>query len=236
MRRATISGSATARRRVSMAQTLDRGLRILELLAAQGEGLAVGELATRTGVHRTIIYRLLGTLAAHRLVTRMPDGRYRLGGGLVELARGVAPQLQTVALPILSRLAEDVGATAFLTVAEGNDAVALVAVEPRHTYIHVAYRPGFRHPLDTGASGVAILASRPPRPGERSAVTVARQRGYALSRGEIQPGAVGIAAPVVVAGRPAEASVAVVTLGALDKAAVAPKVMAAAAEIAATMI
>jgi DNA-binding IclR family transcriptional regulator len=211
-------------------QTLDRGLQVLHLLAATPGGLTVGELAERLDVHRAIVYRLVGTLGQHRLVVRGADGRHRLWTGLVELARGVAPDWRAVALPELEMLAEDLSATATLTVAAEDSAVALVVVEPRNTAIHAAYRPGLRHPLTRGASGKAILAGRPPEPGEPADVAQARRRGYALTRGELQAGAVGIAAPVVVDGW-ADASVGAVSFTGFDRAS-AGRVLAAADRIA----
>ena len=53
-------------------QTLDRGIRALELVAASPEGMTVQEVADRLEVHRTIAHRLLGTLADHHLVSRGP--------------------------------------------------------------------------------------------------------------------------------------------------------------------
>lgn len=191
-------------------QTLDRGLRLLQLLAAAPAGLTAGELAGRLDVHRAIVYRLLGTLAQHRLVVRGTDGRHRLWTGLVELARGVVPNWRTVAVPELQALARDLAATATLTVAAEDSAVALLVVEPPNTPIHAAYQPGLRHPLTRGASGKAILAGRPAAPREARAITDARRRGYAVTRGELQPGAVGIAAPVIVDGW-ADASVGAVS-------------------------
>jgi DNA-binding IclR family transcriptional regulator len=146
------------------------------------------------------------------------------------LARGVSPRLQAAALPELGRLAEDVGATATLTVADGDEAVALAAVEPRNTHIHVAYRPGLRHPLDVGAPGRAILIGRPPATGDSGAVARGRRRGYVVSRGEIQPGASGLAAPVP----GADASVGVVSLVDLGEE-VAARVITAAQAIAAAL-
>lgn len=48
---------------------------------------------------------------------------------------------------------------------DGSEALAVAVVEPTWTDYHVAYRAGFRHPLDRGAAGRAILAARkqPPR-------------------------------------------------------------------------
>jgi DNA-binding IclR family transcriptional regulator len=213
------------------AQTLDRGLALLDVLAGAPGGLTVAQLAAALGVHRAVVYRLLGPLAARSLVARDADGRQRLGPGLAALAARVAPDLQAAARPELAALADELGATAFLTVADGDEAVALLALPPRHAPIHLAYRPGFRHPLDVGASGRAILAGRPPAPGEPAAVRRARRAGWATSRGEIQPGATGVAAPV--AG--ADASVGVVRVGPVDEAAAGPRVRAAARAVAAAL-
>lgn len=189
-------------------QTLDRGLQVLALLARSREGMTVRDLADELDVHRAIVYRLLATLERHGLVRRGTDGRHRLWTGLVELAGGVESDLQAAALPVLTRLADELGATTTLTVADGDDAVALLVVEPTDATMHVAYRAGRRHPLEVGASGKAILAGRPAAAGEAGAVTRARRRGYATSSGEIQTGAMGIAAPVS-----ADASLGAVALG-----------------------
>lgn len=196
-------------------QSVDRALRILDLLAAAPGRLTVSEAARELDVHRAVAYRLLGTLGRHRLVVRGEDARYRLGTGLVELARGVGTRWREAAWPELERLADDVSATAVLSVASDESCVALLAAEPRTAVLHVAYQPGLRHPLTVGASGKAILAGRPPADGESPEVAKARRRGYAVSRGELQPGAVGIAAPVLLDGW-AEASVAAVSLAELD--------------------
>lgn len=41
-------------------QTLDRGLRVLSVLADSPEGLTVTEVAAALGVSRTVVYRLIG--------------------------------------------------------------------------------------------------------------------------------------------------------------------------------
>lgn len=178
------------------AQTLDRGLCVLRELRTAGRPLSVTELAGKLALHRSIVYRILRTLEDHRLVTRTPDGGFELGLGLAVLARGVRRDLQNVALPVLSALANEVRMTAFLTVASNDEAVTLVSVEPRHSVGHVAYAPGTRHPLRFGAPGIATLAARPPRPEERPEVDEARRRGWAHSYAEVLPGMSAVAAPL----------------------------------------
>jgi DNA-binding IclR family transcriptional regulator len=202
-----------------IAQTLDRGLRLLQFVADTPGGLTVTEAAAHLGVGRAVVYRLAATLVAHGMVRRDSAGRLRLGAAVLHLARRAQPLVADAALPALRRLAEQVGATAHLTVAEGGEAVALAVVEPSWTRFHVAYRTGSRHPLDRGAAGRAILAGRT---GTEEAVTTS---------GELEPGAYGVAAPVPgVEGL--EASVGVIALAPLDAGTVGPAVVQAAAAIA----
>lgn len=201
-------------------QTLDRGLRVLEVLAGVPGGLTVTEVAARLEVNRTVAHRLVATLEQHALLRRDASGRLHVGLGVLHLAAAVQPVLRDSALPVLRRLADEVGCTAHLTVADGDEALALAVVEPTWTDFHVSYRVGARHPLGQGAAGKAILLGREPD-----------AAAYAVTAGELQVGARGLAAPVRgVEGL--EASVGVVTLGEVDLEAVVPRVAAAAAEVA----
>ncbi|MBM9458648.1 helix-turn-helix domain-containing protein [Nocardioides sp. zg-536] len=178
------------------AQTLARGLRALESIAVAPDGLSILELAEMLGVHRSIASRLLATLAEFRMVIRGADGRYRVGSGLAALASGIHSTLRVAAEPVLRELAESLGATIALLVAEGEEAVALSVVAPAQTTYHLSFRAGGRHPLDRAAGGVALLAGMPPRPGEPARVAEARERGYALTFAEVEPGAYGVGVPI----------------------------------------
>jgi len=204
-------------------QTLDRGLQVLRVLAELPTGLTVTELAAHLEVNRTVVYRLVATLEQHALVRRDHAGRLHVGLGILHLASAVQPVLRDLAAPVLRKLAEDLGSTAHLTVADGDEALALAVVEPSWTDFHVAYRVGARHDLRQGAAGKAILLGRE-----------ARRDPWVVTMGELQSGARGLAAPVRgVDGL--EASVGIVTLGDLDAAVVGPRVAAAAAEVAARL-
>ncbi len=206
-----------------ISQTLDRGLRVLTCLAAHAAPMTATELAGELGLNRTVVHRLVATLEGHALVRRGADARIGLGTGLLGLAAAVQPGLRAAVAPVLRRLAQDVGATAHLTVADGNEALAVAVVEPSWTDFHVAYRVGARHPLDRGAAGRAMLLPAENDP--------AAESGYVLTEGELQPGAHGLAAPVHdVPGL--VASVGVVTLGELAAGRVGPRVLAAAIEVA----
>jgi DNA-binding IclR family transcriptional regulator len=187
-------------------QTLDRGLQLLLILAEHDGGRTVTELAAALGVARPVVYRLVATLERRHFVTRTDDGRVRLGLGVLALATRVQPLLREVATPLLRSLADEVGATAHLTLADGDDGLAVVVVEPQWTQFHVAYRVGTRHPLERGAAGRAILAVR------------AGDGDLASSDGELQEGAHGVSVGWRVG--TLEGSVGVVSLTALDAATV----------------
>lgn len=178
--------------------------------------MTIAELSAALGVHRSIAYRILRTLEDHSLVVRDDAGRLVPGPGLAVLARGVSRDLQSAALPELTRLAEDVKMTAFVVLWDHEECVTLAAVEPRHSGAALAQRPGTRHPVGVGAPGIAIQSTftaeawRERVPGQpyRPEAVEAGQRGYAASHDEVIPGLSSIAAPVRIPGhRPAAVAV-----------------------------
>jgi len=174
-------------------QTLDRGIRALLMVAESPGGLTVQEVADRLEVHRTIAHRLVATLADHHLIARGPDGRFRAGGGLTALAGGVQSALRDTALPIMRELADELESTVALLVREGEEVVAIAVATPTKAAYHLAFRTGSRHPLGRGSAGICLLSALPARSGERVEVTRARTQGFSVSKGEVEPGAHGLA-------------------------------------------
>lgn len=204
---------------MSTLQTLDRGLKVLELLAENPAGLDMTAVAGALDVHKAVAYRLVATLEARGLVRRMAGGRAALGGGVMALAARFEPRFRVSATPLLRDLARQTQASAFISVAQGETCVAILVEDTDQGVLRVGYRLGSRHPLTRGASGQAILAGRPPRPDEPAAIARAREAGFAVTRGDLQAGAVGVASPVLtpaVVERPFEPCVGVVAMGDLD--------------------
>jgi len=213
------------------AQTLARGISALRAVASAPAGLGVQDLADELGVHRTIAYRMLSTLADAGFIAKGTDGRYRGAAGLLTLRAAAYESLKHLAQPELSSLADRLGATVSLLVTEQNDAVAISVVEPRGTRYHIAFHQGSRHPLDRGAAGLALSAALPPRPDEPERVAEVRERGYAITHGEVEPGAWGLAVPLRVPGADLIACVNVISHREDLVRASADRVVAAAREI-----
>ncbi|GAB3238695.1 IclR family transcriptional regulator [Mycolicibacterium hippocampi] len=189
-------GSTAAAAGAPGSQTLARGLSALQLVASSPTGLTVTQVADDIGVHRTIAYRLLSTLAQFRFVAKGEDGRYRSAAALAVLGASFDNNVRQMCVPTLRGLADELGTTVSLLVAEGDQQVAIAVIVPTNVFYQLSFHEGSRYPLERGAAGIALLASMPPRPGERDLVPLARQQGWVSTHGEIEPNTYGLAVPV----------------------------------------
>lgn len=200
------------------AQTLSRGLDVLELLASTNGGLSPTQISNQLGLSRPIVYRLVTTLVQHGLARRTEDGTISIGLGVLRFTGNLLPMLRHRVRPVLERLAEDVAATAHFSVRDGGDSLALSVVEPSRTTLHLAYREGSRVPLTQGALGRALVAA------ERG------ETGTFETHGEVIEGATGVAAAVP--GLPGiVGAVGIVTLPPLRREAIGSRVEQAAREL-----
>jgi DNA-binding IclR family transcriptional regulator len=154
------------------------------------------QVADHVGVHRTIAYRLLSTLTQNRYVVKGDDGRYRPAAMLAVLGASFDNNLRALSVPTLRTLADDLGTTVSLLVAEGDQQVAIAVIVPTLVFYQLSFHEGSRHPIERGAAGLALLASMPPRPGERDLVPLTREQGWVITHGEIEPDTYGLAVPV----------------------------------------
>ncbi|SMQ73561.1 helix-turn-helix domain-containing protein [Agreia sp. VKM Ac-1783] len=226
----------------SVSQTLDRGIRILELLADARHPQSIDDIAAALEVHRSVAYRLIRTLEAHGLVVREASGRLQLGARLAALAAGVAHDLQAEALPELTAAANDLGMTCFLVVLDRDECVTLTSVEPRHAVATVAQRPGTRHPVTAGAPGKAILAQMPesawPAGVDQALaaeVREAAERRWAESQNEVISSLHAVAVPLSIRGRAPAAIAAVYLPNGHEAAAVAERLARSASAVRAAL-
>ena len=217
------------------AQTLARGLSALKAVVAAPDGLSAQDVGDLLGVHRTIAYRLLTTLVDAGLVSRGPDGRFRGAVGLLQLTAGAYSTLRAAAVPILRRLANEVGSTVSLLVTENGEAVALAVVESETSRYRISFAEGSTHPLDRGAAGHALSSLLPETPHDGDRVRRARADGYATSFAEVEPGAYGLAVPIPYPDQAIAACINLITYRPelIDQA--LPAVLAAAAELGAAL-
>ncbi|MFX4285036.1 IclR family transcriptional regulator [Janibacter sp. G349] len=200
---------------MSTLQTLDRGLEAIEIISRRTSGTSPAALADELGVHRAGAYRVLATLEQRHLVAKGSDGLYRLGSGALAYAGRFMSQYRLAAQPLVQDLADGTGCTAFVSIADRDESVAVAVAEPgARGAIGISYQIGTRHPIAHGADGIAILAQRPAAATDAEAVRVARELGYAVSDGQVQPGTVGLAIGTGSIADEVEGSIGVIRLGA----------------------
>jgi IclR family transcriptional regulator, acetate operon repressor len=211
--------NAPSARDVSLIQSVDRAITILEILAAEGP-LAGADVARALGVHRSTALRLLGTLERRGLVERdTRTAKYQLGLRLPQLASLVSGDfdLRNLARPVCDSLAEALGETVTLDVLEGDEIVPIEQANGSSSVVSVNWL-GRRTPVHCTASGKVILAfaAVPVReralakPLERrtartvvdrneleAQLTTARESGFARTYEELETGLNAIAAPVL---------------------------------------
>jgi len=181
-------------------QTLDRAVAVLDAVAATGDA-ALADLVASTGLARPTVHRLAVALEEHGLLRRDADGRFRLGGRLVGLGaaagRGLGPV--EAARPVLAALVEQTGESAQLYVRDGRRRVCVASLE-RPSGLRDTVPLGAALPLHRGSAGTVLLAAAPDAlPGtdvDPAALALARERGWAASVGEREPGVASVSAPV----------------------------------------
>jgi IclR family transcriptional regulator, acetate operon repressor len=164
-------------------QSLQRGLRVLELVAAAPEPLTPKEIAGALGVSLGTAYHLINTLAFEGYVVRGPR-RVLLPGPRwgADPAPPAAEQLPVPALRALGRAAYAVDDVAVLTTLREGEAVVLAVEEVVGATSGGRYAPGARHLPHLTAAGRAMLAMLE---GDRAAGALERLGMLARAQAEL---------------------------------------------------
>ncbi|QGP90693.1 Transcriptional regulator KdgR [Neomoorella glycerini] len=201
-------------------QSLEKGLKILEALAAAAEGVGLSDLSRRLGLNKSTVYRMLATLKAYGYVDQeQATGKYTLGLKILDLSGSLLERLDAriIAHPYLKELAARSQEVAHMVVRDGPEAVYVDKVEGNRT-IRMYSQIGRRVALHSTAVGKAILAFLPPEEIEkviasrglprftpRTITTMTalqaelarvRECGYAIDDGENEEGIRCVGAPI----------------------------------------
>ena len=114
-------------------QSLHRALDLVEVVAARGGHLTIGEIAAATDVPLPTVHRLLRTLVDRGYMRQMPNRRYALGFRLVPLGATASSMVGADTEAVLGRLVDALGETANLAILSGSHAEYVAQVPSRHT-------------------------------------------------------------------------------------------------------
>lgn len=139
--------------------SLDKGLEVLEVVAADGEEVGLLELTARLKWDKSTIFRLLTTLIRRGYIDQDPDTkRYRLGFKILHLEQQLFKSLDLPRLSrdLLTRLANSTGEAAHLATLHRNQVIIIAqrdSPERMAANVHV----GTIEPLHATALGKAVL-------------------------------------------------------------------------------
>ena len=149
--------------RLSGTQSIERALTLMREIAAHNRtGSRLLDLASRTGLQRPTVHRMLKCLALENMVQQDPDShRYYLGSMVFELGLTAAPRfnLREICHPAMNRIADATGDTVFLTQRSGLDSVCVDRQEGTFPIKTFTLEIGMRRPLGVGTGSLAILSA-----------------------------------------------------------------------------
>jgi DNA-binding IclR family transcriptional regulator len=153
----------TPKRPPAKITSLNRGLKILDVLAGEKEGLGVTEISRRVMADKGLVHRTLSLLVSHDYVEQDPiSKKYVLGLKVMELAgkRLRSIDLFSTAKPVLKEVVRQTGEIVVLAVMIG-DVLAYLDKEEGPQAVHIFSGLGQPVPLHSTASGKIILAYLP---------------------------------------------------------------------------
>ena len=174
--------------------TLERALAILGTFEASTTQ-SLADISRRTGLYKSTLLRLLGTLEKFGYVGQVSDGSYHIGVAALHLGslyqRWVTPA--ELINPVLRSLVEQTGESASFNVQEGALRVCVYRVDSMQK-IRDHVRVGDVLPLERGAAGKVMLAFGDEVADARWATL--RSDCFCLTKGEIESDTAAVAAPV----------------------------------------
>ena len=205
--------------RPTLIGSVQRALRLLEVVAASPGGAPAKQLARRAGLPLGTAYHLLRTLTFEGYLQRLADGSYVLGDEVARLLD--AGELQVVRRrirPALSALRDEARAAAYFARYEDGE-IVVKDIEDSPRYPRIDLWVGFRDAAHATALGRCVLAfldrgqvqdylDRHPLYGLTSRTVTnssvllrtldqIRSSGLAVEDGEYLPGNACLAAPVL---------------------------------------
>ncbi|WP_343504039.1 IclR family transcriptional regulator [Alloyangia pacifica] len=199
-------------------QSVDRALGLLGMVGRRPrEGASLGELVAESGLNKPTVRRLMLALIRNGMVEQNEaTRRYFLGEESYIIGTFAAHRhgLLELSFEPLSRLAQQTGDAAFLSVRRGFSALCLHREEGTYPIRTYALMTGRLHPLGVGAGSLAMLAALPDAEVEaalaanaarlesdypslppaqiRARVAETRVQGYALNPGLVFPDSWGL--------------------------------------------
>jgi DNA-binding IclR family transcriptional regulator len=195
---------------------LQRFMDVLYLFSVEDDAWTIQTMANALSVPQSTVYRTVRDLVKAGLLEPALESHYRLGAAFVEFDRKIrlTDPLIRVGQPVLRDIIEQAHVPCVGLLSRLYDKTVMCVADETNSARHLqsSYERGRPMPLTRGATSKVILAQLPARrltkilemhaeddisaKDFREMLLEIRKRGYSITRGEIDHGLIGIAAPV----------------------------------------
>ena len=145
------------------APALEKGIDVLELLAAETEPMTLTAIVKRLGRSHGELFRMIQVLEHRGYIEQEPGGDgYKISDRLFSLGMQ-QPKNRTlleVALPVLRRLADAIGQSCHIALHSLGEIVVVARIESPDL-LGFSTRVGYRRPIPLSASGTVLYAFQP---------------------------------------------------------------------------
>ncbi len=142
-------------------QSVERALRVVEVLVHEARPMSVREISEQIGINRTTAHRLVATLCASGWAERAPDGRFQLSVKFLAIGHVVNHQrhfLEEIR-PELIRISQLTRETVHVGVLDGYEMLHVDKIETLER-VGVSSRIGTRGMVHSTSLGMAIMAAQ----------------------------------------------------------------------------
>lgn len=202
-----------------MSGTVEKALKVLELLSTYDTPVRMAELSRTAGMNKSTMYRMLETMSQLGYVQQdEPDRRYMITTRMWEIGVRAFQRLdiRNSGRPFLERICAQTGETSILAIADDSHVIIIDKCDSSQS-IQTLSTLGSRTPLHCSSLGKAVLMMAPEQklsklkmPLEkftsktivdikslRKRLAAARQEGVATAIDEHRDGVSGVSAPVI---------------------------------------
>lgn len=152
-------------------QSVRRALQLLNSFTPERTQWSVGDLSRTTGLHKSVVARLMTTMASEGFLVQDEGNKaYTIGPQVFAIGSVYEPRLflDRVARPVMQDLAMSCGQTCALGIVSGQQFMYVIVVEnPRAMTFRITVEAGRRRPYHAAAVGKMLLANMPEEQAER---------------------------------------------------------------------
>lgn len=199
-------------------QAMERGFAVMRAFSGVSRSLSISDVAQRTGLSRAVARRYLLTLCDLQCV-QAQEGRFVLTPRVLDLGFAYlsATDVPNIAQPTMEKVVDELHESCSLAVLDGRE-ILYIARVPAKRIMSINLSIGSRLPAHATSLGKVLLAHLPPADLDlylagpplqavtkntitdeaefRKTLAIVRQRGWALSEGEVEEGIRSISAPL----------------------------------------